>query len=166
MPYASSNSRKTVLCNPFLNNVTVNTYNSRCFPWGLCRVLMREANLDATPSRQLSGLQTREGGGAEEEIAENTQNYNGEGVLLQPYHGRCLLRGGAPRQYSATTTTAGAPSSCARSIYRSKIPYPGFWTTTKRRTVSQGSNCKQPTSRQHVESGNCRTFLVLISVRG
>jgi hypothetical protein len=76
-----------------------------------------------TPSRQLSGLQTREGGTAEEEIAENTQNYNGEGVLPQPYYARCLLRGGAPRQYS-TTTTAGAPNSSGRFTCRSKIETP------------------------------------------
>jgi hypothetical protein len=27
-----------------------------------------------------------EGGGAEKEVAENTQNYNGESVLFQPHH--------------------------------------------------------------------------------
>jgi hypothetical protein len=31
------------------------------------------------------GLQAHEKGAAEEEIAENTQDYNGKGVLLQPY---------------------------------------------------------------------------------
>jgi hypothetical protein len=98
------------------------------------------------PIPPILGLQTREGGAAEEEIAGNTQNYNGEGVLLQPYYVRCLLRGGAPRQYSATKTTADAPSSCGRSTYRRKIEYAVFWTTTHRRSVSSGSNCKQPTS--------------------
>jgi hypothetical protein len=44
-----------------------------------------------------SGLKVREGGAAEEEITENTQNYKGKGVLLQPYYAKCLLRGGAPR---------------------------------------------------------------------
>jgi hypothetical protein len=47
-------------------------------------------------SRQLLGLQAHEGA-AEEEIAENTQNYNGKGVLLKPYYTRCLLCGGDPR---------------------------------------------------------------------
>jgi hypothetical protein len=37
-------------------------------------------------------------GTAEEEIAENTQNYNGESVIVQPHPTRCLLCGGAPRQ--------------------------------------------------------------------
>jgi hypothetical protein len=34
-----------------------------------------------TPSRQLSGLQTREGD-AGKEVAEDTQIYNGKGVLF------------------------------------------------------------------------------------
>jgi hypothetical protein len=50
-----------------------------------------------SPSCQLSRLQIRQGGAAEEEITENTQNYNGKGVLLRPYYSRHLLRGGAPR---------------------------------------------------------------------
>jgi hypothetical protein len=58
---------------------------------------------------------------------------------------------------TAQTTTAGAPSSCDRSTCRNKIEHPGVWTTTKRRSVSSGSNCKQPTSRQYVESSNCGT---------
>jgi hypothetical protein len=35
-----------------------------------------------TTSRQLSGLQAREGGAAEEEITESSQNHNGKGVHL------------------------------------------------------------------------------------
>jgi hypothetical protein len=50
-----------------------------------------------SPPRQLSGLQTRKGGAAEEEITENTQDYNGKGVLLKSYYSRHLLRGGASR---------------------------------------------------------------------
>jgi hypothetical protein len=49
-----SNSR-TVLCNPFLSNKTVN--NSRCFPWSLCRVLIREVNSDASSSQCGSGVE-------------------------------------------------------------------------------------------------------------
>jgi hypothetical protein len=33
-------------------------------------------------SRKLTGLQTREGGDAEKEVAEDNQDYNGEGVLF------------------------------------------------------------------------------------
>jgi hypothetical protein len=50
-----------------------------------------------SPSGQLSRLQTRQGGAAEEEITENTQDYNGKGVILKPYYSRHLLRGGASR---------------------------------------------------------------------
>jgi hypothetical protein len=35
-----------------------------------------------TPSRKLSGLQTREGGDVEKEVEEDTQDYNRKGVLL------------------------------------------------------------------------------------
>jgi hypothetical protein len=64
-----------------------------------------------SPSHQLSELQICEGGSAEEKITENIKNYNGKGVLLKPYYARCLFRGGAPRQYSATAATSGMPSS-------------------------------------------------------
>jgi hypothetical protein len=46
MSSAPSKSRTTVLCNPFLSNGTVN--KSRCLPWCLCRVLIREVNSDAS----------------------------------------------------------------------------------------------------------------------
>jgi hypothetical protein len=60
---APSNYRTTGLCNPFVGNGSVNTfprigpcYATRwlhqqyrlCFPWGLCRVLIREVNLEAS----------------------------------------------------------------------------------------------------------------------
>jgi hypothetical protein len=35
-------------------------------------------------SRQLSGLQIREGGDAEKEVTENTQDYNAKGIILKP----------------------------------------------------------------------------------
>jgi hypothetical protein len=41
--------------------------------------------------------------------------------------------------------------------FRSKTRYPEPWRSTKYWLVNQGSNCKQPTSRQHVEGGNCST---------
>jgi hypothetical protein len=58
---APNNSRKTGLCNPFVGNGSVNTFRrirpfyatrwrhqqyKPCFPWGLCRVLMREVNTE------------------------------------------------------------------------------------------------------------------------
>jgi hypothetical protein len=53
-------------------------------------------------SRKLSGLQTREGGDAKEEVAEDTQDYNGEGDLFQSLHSRYVLRGDAPMQDRGT----------------------------------------------------------------
>jgi hypothetical protein len=47
-------------------------------------------------SSKLSGLQTCEGD-AEKEVAEDNQDYDGEGALFQPHHSRHVLRGGAPR---------------------------------------------------------------------
>jgi hypothetical protein len=62
------------------------------------RVQLSVARRRNTQSRKLSGLQTRERRDADREVAENTQDYNGEGVLFQPHHSRRVLRGGAPRQ--------------------------------------------------------------------
>jgi hypothetical protein len=61
-----------------------------------------DGGMRKTPSRQLLGMQTREGGGTEKEVAEDTQDCNGKGVLLQPHHSRRVLRGGAPRQDRGT----------------------------------------------------------------
>jgi hypothetical protein len=41
---------------------------------------------EKAPSRKLSGLQTREGGNAEEKVAEDTEEYNGKGVLFLTRH--------------------------------------------------------------------------------
>jgi hypothetical protein len=94
------------------------------------------------PNRQLSGLQTRVGGAAEKEVAEDTQDYNGKGVLFQPHHSRRVLRGGAPRQDRGT---AGASDMGLRHIRwtwqvppqwnpESLDPYPN---TNTRQQVSQ-----------------------------
>jgi hypothetical protein len=61
MRSAPSNCRITGLFNPFLSNGWVNTFprigpcyesddviNNRCFPWGLCRVLIRDVNAKAS----------------------------------------------------------------------------------------------------------------------
>jgi hypothetical protein len=47
-----------------------------------------------TTSRQLSGLQARERGAAEEEISENSQNYIGKGFFLKPHYTMYLFRSG------------------------------------------------------------------------
>jgi hypothetical protein len=44
-----------------------------------------------TPSRQLLGLQTCEGGAAGKEDTEDTQDYNRKGVLFQPNHSRFIF---------------------------------------------------------------------------
>jgi hypothetical protein len=46
---------------------------------------------------KLSRLKTRQGEAAEEEITENTQEYNVKDVLLKTYYSRHLLHCGAPR---------------------------------------------------------------------
>jgi hypothetical protein len=58
------------------------------------------------PPRKLSGLQTRKGGDAEEEVAGNTEDYNGKRVLFEPLHSRHVLRGGFPRQDRGTATAS------------------------------------------------------------
>jgi hypothetical protein len=49
-------------------------------------------------SRHISGLQICEGGDAEKEAAEDTEDYNGKSVLFQPHHSRHVLRVEVPRQ--------------------------------------------------------------------
>jgi hypothetical protein len=68
-----------------------------------------------TPSRQLSELQTREGGDAEKEVAEDTQDYNGKAVLFQPHLSRHVLRGIAPRQENGTATASDRSDGSGRS---------------------------------------------------
>jgi hypothetical protein len=51
-----------------------------------------------TPSLQLSRLQARQDTDAKEKVAETAQDYNGKGVLFQPYHPRIILRGGTEQQ--------------------------------------------------------------------
>jgi hypothetical protein len=53
-----------------------------------------------SPSRQLSGLQIREGGVSEKEVTENTKDYNAKGIILKPRQPRCVLRGGAAETQS------------------------------------------------------------------
>jgi hypothetical protein len=70
---------------------------------------------------QLSGLQIREGGDAEKEVTENTQNYNAK-CVLKPRHPRCVLRGGAPRQRRATAAASDAPDCPATLATRVPMP--------------------------------------------
>jgi hypothetical protein len=44
MSSAPSSGETTGLCYPFLSNGSVNTLPRKRFPWGLCRVLIREVN--------------------------------------------------------------------------------------------------------------------------
>jgi hypothetical protein len=67
------------------------------------------------PSRQLSGLQTPEGGDAEKEVIEDTQDYNGKGVLFQPHHCRHVLRGSTPRQDRGTAAASDTSGGSGRS---------------------------------------------------
>jgi hypothetical protein len=68
---------------------------------------------EKTTSPKLSGLKTREGGYAEEEVAEDNQDYNGSGVLFQAHHSRYVLPSGAPRQKRGTA--AASDTSGGRS---------------------------------------------------
>jgi hypothetical protein len=62
---------------------------------------------------QLSGLQIREGGDAEKDVTENTQDYNAKGITLKPRYPRYVLRGGAPRQHRAKPSTSDMPMAVA-----------------------------------------------------
>jgi hypothetical protein len=75
-------------------------------------------------------MQARKGGAAEEEIAENTQNYNRKGVLLQHYYSWCLLCFGIPRRFSADRATSGKATSCGNCTHRGGIE-PISWTSTR-----------------------------------
>jgi hypothetical protein len=83
-----------------------------------------------TPSRKLSGLQTRGGGDAEEEVAEDIQGYNGKGVLFQPYHSRHVLRGGAPSQDTGTGAASDTSGVSDRSCHNGAQGPFGFTLTT------------------------------------
>jgi hypothetical protein len=65
---------------------------------------------------QLTGLQAREGGDAEKEFAEDTQDYNRKGVLFQSHHSTFILHGSVPRQdrerAAASGTSSSSDSSC------------------------------------------------------
>jgi hypothetical protein len=111
-----------------------------------------------TASRQLSGLQIRQGGAAKEKDTENTQNYHREGVLIKRHHPRCLLRGGTQRRRKAAATTS-SDKSRSDGFYTSsrKADCTGPYTAEGNRSVSSGSSCKQSISGQYVESSNCST---------
>jgi hypothetical protein len=75
------------------------------------------------PSRQLSGLQTREGGGTEKEVAKDTQDHNGKSVLFQPHHSRRVLLSGAPRQDRGTAASSDTSGGSGRSRHnRPQVP--------------------------------------------
>jgi hypothetical protein len=92
------------------------------------------------PSRQLSGLQTREGGDAEKEVAEDIQVYNGKGVLFQPHHSERVLRGGAPRKDRGTAATSDTSGGSGKYRHNGTQGPSGFITTgtADNRSVSSG----------------------------
>jgi hypothetical protein len=90
----------------------------------------------------------------QKKVAENTQDYNGEGVRFQPHHPRRVLRGGAPRQ--DMRTTAASDTSDGRSRHNGTQGPCGFTPTrtTKSRSVSSGHKYKEFFSGQNVESSS------------
>jgi hypothetical protein len=103
-----------------------------------------------SPSRQLSELQIREGGDAEEEVTENNQDYNAKVALHKLRHPRFVLRGDAPKQHRATAAASGTPGGSGRSSHNgSEGPCALTPTrTVSNRSVSWGSKCKQFASIQ------------------
>jgi hypothetical protein len=67
------------------------------------------------PFLKLTGLQTRESGDTEREVAEDSQDYNGKGVLFQPHNSRHVLLGGAPRQDRGTAAASDTSGGSGRS---------------------------------------------------
>jgi hypothetical protein len=110
-----------------------------------------------TPSRKLSGLQTREGGDAGKEVAKDIQDHNRNGVLFQPHNSRHVLCGGAPRQ-DRGTAEASDPSkiSGGRSRHKGTKGSHGLTPTqiAEHRSVTSGSKCKQFVSGQNFESSS------------
>jgi hypothetical protein len=80
---------------------------------------------------------------AEEEVAEDIQDYNGEGVLFQPHHPRHVLQGGAARQDRGTA--AASDTSGGRPLHNGTQGPCGFTQkrTAKTRSVSSGPKYKQ-----------------------
>jgi hypothetical protein len=95
-----------------------------------------------SPSCQLSGLQTREGGDPEKEVTEDTQDYNGKGVLFQPHNSRCVLHGGPLRQDRgravASDTPGGGGNPCHNETKGLCTPTPA--QSAANRSVSQAPN--------------------------
>jgi hypothetical protein len=65
---------------------------------------------------QLSRLQECQGTDAKEKVAEDAQDYNGEGVLFQPYQSRTTLRDGATQQHTATTSVTLNAQACPATV--------------------------------------------------
>jgi hypothetical protein len=104
------------------------------------------------PSRKLSGLQTREGGEAEKEVAENTQDYNGECFLFQLHCSSHAFHGGAPEQ--ARGTAAVSDTSGDRSQHNGTQGPCGLTPTRTEKQVSTGPKYKQFVSGQFFESSS------------
>jgi hypothetical protein len=100
-----------------------------------------------TTSRQLSRLQARERGAAEEEISENSQNYNGNGVPLKrttPGVSFASLRGSTHQQHqpqALQAPTTGQPATEKKSVPAPAEPQ-----------RSGQSVCGQNVNSQHLDS--------------
>jgi hypothetical protein len=58
----------------------------------------------------MNRLQARQGQDAKEKVAESAQDYNGKGVLFQPYHPKTVLPSGPTQQHTATAAVSAALS--------------------------------------------------------
>jgi hypothetical protein len=91
------------------------------------------------PARQLSWLQTREGGDAGKEVTKNTQDCYGKVVLFQTHHAASDTLG-----VSGRSLHSGIQGPCSLAPTR----------TTDNRSVISGSECKQFDSEQNIESSS------------
>jgi hypothetical protein len=82
-------------------------------------------------SRQLSRVQPRQEGAAEEATAEVPENHSREGVLLHRRHSRRVLRCSTKRWQTATTAPGNSGAGCIR-----EAEFLGRYTTAKKQ-VSQ-----------------------------
>jgi hypothetical protein len=106
---------------------------------------------------QLSWLQPRQGRSPQKKGAENTKEHNRKGVLFNVYQARSVLRGGSAEQRRATKAASSATGFGGWSSLSGKTECSDSCATERCRSVSSGYRCKQSTSRQYVESGDCST---------
>jgi hypothetical protein len=81
-------------------------------------------------------------------VAEDTQDYNGKGILFQPHHSRNVLRGGAPRQDRGTAAVSDTSGGRCSHIENQGPCGLTPTRTAENRPVSSGPKCKQFLSGQ------------------